>query len=95
MTLPPELEHVLAEGSEVNGEVIRRLRESRNLELEEVAAATHIRRAYLEAIENMDTSELPARVYLRGFLTQIARVLKVDKKVLSEGYLAFVERYQR
>jgi hypothetical protein len=94
-TLPPELEHVLVEGAEVNGQVIRRLRESRQLTVDEVAAATHIRKAYLEAIENMDVNELPARVYLRGFLTQIARVLKVDKKALSDGYLSFIERFQK
>jgi hypothetical protein len=94
-TLPPELEHVLVEGAEVNGQVIRRLRESRNLSVDEVASATHIRKAYLVAIEDMDVDELPARVYLRGFLTQIARVLKVDKKALSDGYLSFIERFQK
>ena len=30
--------------------------------------------------------------YLRGFLTQIARVLKVDRARLAEGYLQFVEK---
>jgi hypothetical protein len=33
-------------------------------------------------------------VYLRGFLTQIARALRVDRTRLAEGYVAFVHRFR-
>lgn len=85
-TLPPE--------GEINGGVIRRLREARDISLDELAAQTHISKHYLQAIEDQQLDDLPARVYLRGFLTQVGRVLKVDKKRLAEGYLTFVERYR-
>lgn len=85
VSLPPE--------SEINGGVIRRLREARGISLEELAEQTHIRKTYLKAIEEQNLDELPARVYLRGFLTQIARVLKVDKRRLAEGYMSFVGRF--
>lgn len=93
-TLPPELAEALVEGSEVNGQVLRRLRESRGLSIDELSAATHIRKPYIIALEEMSLEELPARVYLRGFLTQIARVLKVDKKRLTDGYVEFAERFK-
>lgn len=81
------------EGTEVNGQLLKRLREARGLSVEAMCEATKIRKAYLVAIEEQDLENLPARVYLRGFLTQIARVLRVDKTKLAEGYLAFVARY--
>lgn len=77
---------------EIDGEVVRRLREERGLSLEVLAAHTHIGKTYLQAIEDNAVDELPARVYLRGFLTQVARVLRVDRRLLADGYLRFVER---
>jgi hypothetical protein len=92
---PPDSGDLLFGESEVNGQVIRRLREARGMSLEQIAALTHILRVHLMAIEENDLPLLPARVYLRGFLTQVARVLRVDPKHLSEGYLAFVQRYRK
>ncbi len=80
---------------EVNGQTIRRIREARRMSIEELAEATKIRRPYLQAIEEQDLEALPSRVYLRGFLTQIARVLRVDKIRLADGYLAFIARFGR
>lgn len=77
---------------EIDGDVIRGLREARGLSLDQVAESTKIRKPYLKAIEENDVANLPDRVYLRGFLTQVARVLKVDRVRLSEGYLHFVNR---
>lgn len=80
---------------EVNGQTIRRLREARKMSLAELAELTKIRKLYLSAIEEQDVENLPSGVYLRGFLTQIARVLRVDKVKLAEGYLAFIARFGR
>jgi flagellar biosynthesis protein FlhG len=77
----------------VNGQVLKKLREARGLSLDELAELTKIRRPYLQAIEDQDLENLPARVYLRGFLTQIARALRVDKTRLAEGYVSFVARF--
>ncbi len=93
MTPMPQPGLFSLEGTEVNGQLLKRLREARGLSLEGMVEATKIRKPYLLAIEEQDLENLPARVYLRGFLTQIARVLRVDKVKLAEGYLAFVAKY--
>lgn len=80
---------------EVNGQLLKRLREARHLTIDELADATKIRKVYLRAIEEVDLENLPGRVFLRGFLTQIARVLRVDKVKLADGYLQFVARFQK
>jgi flagellar biosynthesis protein FlhG len=78
---------------EVNGSVLRRVREARQLSLDDLAEQTKIRKTHLIALEGQDFVALPDRVYLRGFLTQIARVLRVDRVALAEGYLEFMARY--
>jgi hypothetical protein len=80
---------------EVNGQVLKKLREARGLSLDDLAELTKIRRPYLQAIEEQDLENLPSRVFLRGFLTQIGRALRVDKTRLAEGYVAFVDRFRR
>jgi hypothetical protein len=92
---PTPLAGLFSLDGEVNGSTIKRLREARKLSLDALAELTKIRRPYLVAIEEHDAENLPSRVYLRGFLTQIARVLRVDKVKLSEGYLAFIARFGR
>ncbi len=82
----------LPEG-DIDGAAVRALREARGLTLEQLADATKIRKPYLKAIEEQDLQNLPARVYLRGFLTQIGRVLRVDRARLADGYVACVEKH--
>jgi cytoskeletal protein RodZ len=84
------VEGELPEGP-ITGETIRSLREERGLSVRELADKTHIRKGYIEAIEGGHMEDLPARVYLRGFLTQVARVLKVNKKRLADGYLEHLD----
>lgn len=72
----------------IDGGTVRRLREERGLTLEALAAATHIRGLFLAAVEENAWERLPERVFLRGFLTQVARVLRVEAKPFVDGYLA-------
>ena len=81
--------------NEINGSVIRRVREARGVTIEELSEQTKVSKSVLRAIEAHEFDALPARVYLRGFLTQVARVLRVDKKRVADGYLSFVERHGR
>lgn len=90
--VPPEMLEELATSNEISGSFVMRLREARGLSIEELARSTHIQKRILRAIEDVDVENLPTRVYIRGFLQQIARALRVDKKRLSEGYLAMLDR---
>ena len=94
-TLAPEVPRPSELPEEITGALIRELREARGLTLDEVALQTKVRRGVLQAIEEADIPNLPARVYLRGFLTQVGRVLKVDRNRLAEGYLRTIEKMQR
>jgi cytoskeletal protein RodZ len=60
---------------ETSGEQLRRARQERLLTLEQAARATHIRQAYLEALEAGELDRLPSRVQARGFLRAYAAYL--------------------
>lgn len=68
------------------GTYLRRERELRQLSVAEVAQTTRIPVRILKKLENDQHDELPADVFVRGYLRAYARVLGVD-----EGYL--LERY--
>jgi cytoskeletal protein RodZ len=73
---------------EAIGERLRAAREAKGWTLADVEAATHIRAAYLEALEEGWAGRLPAEVYLRGFLRAYADHLGLDGAALVEEYKA-------
>jgi transcriptional regulator with XRE-family HTH domain len=93
-------------GSETPGTMIRRAREARGMSLRELAAATRIPRTSLTHIEDDAFDELPAEVFVRGFLRNAARELRLDNAVVIEAYerhtgrihtsaLSVIERMER
>lgn len=71
------------------GNYLKRRREDLNLTLKIIATKTRIRSTYLESIEEERLKDLPAPVYLRGFLIEFAKAVKVkDPEELALRYLA-------
>lgn len=66
------------------GETLRSTREHRGLTIEQVAQDTRISARFLEALEAEQFDELPAPVYVRGFLRSYANYLKVDPQPLLD-----------
>jgi hypothetical protein len=74
--------------AEFNGELLRRVREARGQSLQQVADRTRISKAHLENVEADRYAALPAQVYLRGILMNLARELGLDPLRVSRSYLA-------
>jgi transcriptional regulator with XRE-family HTH domain len=68
------------------GAQLRQARERAGLELGDVAARTHVRKAYLEALENEDLQALPEDVYARNFLRLYARTVGLDPDEALERF---------
>ena len=80
------------EGDEAVGTNLKRRREELGLTLKEVANITRIRSTYLEYIEEQNYSDLPALVYLKGFLREYARILCVDQpEEITASYINQME----
>ncbi len=70
-----------------DGSVLRRIRMSRGIELEEISALTKVNAFYLQCIEANRYRELPAPVYLKGFLREFAKCLRLDPWHVAESYM--------
>lgn len=68
------------------------MRHSKGIRLEDVSARTKIGLNYLSAIENVDFGALPAAVYVRGFVNELAKILRLDATQVARTY---VRRYRR
>ena len=71
-----------------SGELIKKIRVLRKLEVSDIAAIIKITKTNIEYIENENYRELPATVYLKGHLVQYAKVLKLDPMRVSTSYIA-------
>ena len=70
------------------GDFIRRVREVRRISIEEISNHTKINRNYIIAIEDENYPKLPAAVFLRGFLSQLAKTLRLPQETLVSNYMA-------
>jgi hypothetical protein len=87
---PPSKAFEIPSDAVYNGELLRRVRESRALTARELSERTKITLAHVENIEADHYRALPVTVYLRGFLMSIARELRLDPLKVSKSYLDLV-----
>lgn len=67
-----------------DGTGLRKVREYKKITPQRLSEITKINAYYITALENMDASQLPATVYVRGYVAQIAKALGLqDKKVVD------------
>lgn len=60
------------------GDLLREARESRGLDLGDIAGLTHVRREYLEALEEGRYEDLPEDVYTKNFVRLYAQAVGFD-----------------
>jgi cytoskeleton protein RodZ len=68
------------------GEQLKQARTERGLTLEQVTQAIHLRKAYLEALENDQRGELPSLVQGRGYLRLYAGFLNLPYRPLLDAW---------
>jgi flagellar biosynthesis protein FlhG len=87
-----ELDELDAEGEgEFDGPRLRRARLRNGIELEGIAGVTKVNPTYLRFIEEERFEDLPAAVYVRGFVMGYASCVGLDPKRVATSYMA---RYQ-
>ncbi len=68
------------------GSYLRNAREARGLDLRDAAQQTRISINYLKAIENEEFSKLPGEVFVKGFLKNYARFLRLPEDEVVKRY---------
>ncbi len=70
-----------------DGTLLKRVREYKKHSHESMNELTKISIFYLNALESMDASSLPAPVFVRGYILQIAKVLGLDERKVCDSYM--------
>jgi len=75
------------------GTHIKEFREKQGVSIEEMSSFTRISKRYLFALESEDFEKLPAAPFVRGFVTQVAKRLKLPfEKVTTDIMNRFSEK---
>lgn len=69
------------------GECLKKVREKNGLSLEQVASKTRIPESHLHALESEDFSNLPAKVFAKGFVRSYAKALAMDEEETLQRFL--------
>lgn len=81
------MERLIQDTSDWSGDLLKQVREYKKLALDKLAERTKIKSWYLKAIENMDGSNLPAPVFVRGYVMQLAKELGLNEKAVADSYM--------
>ncbi len=73
--------------TEFTGALLRAVRESQGTSLGQISNRTKVGLDHLRSIEDDEFEKLPAAVYVRGFVTEFAKCLKLDPEQVSQSYL--------
>ncbi len=74
------------------GEFLRRERELRHIELNEIAKATRIKKTYLEAIETDTYDELQGILFVRGFIRSYCNYIGLDPDEAVNYFQQFYDK---
>lgn len=88
----PDFELQIKSQSNWDGEFLRKIREYKNIPLERMSEVTKISAYYINAIEKMDPTNLPAVVFVRGYVSQIAKVLGLNERQVCDSYMKLYKK---
>lgn len=82
-----ELEKEIADCDNWNGDMLKKVREYKNVTLERLSEIIKVNSYYIKAIEAMTPNNLPAPVFVRGYVVQMAKELGLDNKLVADSYM--------
>lgn len=85
--LDETFESEIASCTDFDGAFLQKVRLYKNISIDKISEATRIGRTYLMAVETNDYKALPAAVFVRGFIVQIARALNLDETKVAGTYM--------
>jgi flagellar biosynthesis protein FlhG len=81
-------EPIVDANTEITGELLKKVREARGIDLAEISQRSKVSVHHLRSSADEQWAAMPAPVYLRGFLVEIARFLRLDVQHVTRSYLA-------
>lgn len=88
------LEEELKTVTDCDGGFLQKVRHYKGVKLEQLCDEIRVTKATLVALESNDIEALPAAVFVRGYVLQLARVLGIDEKRISDAYMKYYRTRQ-
>ncbi len=82
-----EMDKKIADITTFTGAGLKEIREYKNVTIERMAEMTKVSKSHIVGIENDDIVKLPADVYVRGYVYQYAKVLKLNPDLVAQSYM--------
>lgn len=82
-----EFEKEIEQATEFSGEFLKKIREYKGVEINRMADMTKVSKTYIRNIEDEAFEKLPAAVYVRGFVYQYAKSLKLNPELVANSFL--------
>ena len=77
-----------------SGKTIKEIRVRKGIKLEDVSESTRVSKRHLRNIEEENFSDLPARIYFKGFLGSYARCLGMNEDEVLRQMLERFEQWE-
>jgi curved DNA-binding protein CbpA len=87
--IKPDVEKEIEEVGECDGQFIQKVRLYKGVTLDQMSEEIRVIKSTLVALEANDFEAMPVAVFVRGFVTQMARVLALDERKIVEAYMKF------
>lgn len=88
----PEFEQKIENTTTFTGEFLKEIREYKNVSIKRLSDLTKISKTYLRYIEEEQMDLLPARAYVRGFVYQYAKTLKLNPDLVATSYINQIKK---
>jgi len=89
--LDKEFENKINKLEDCSGYFLKKTRQYKNISIEEISRFSKISKINVVALEEEEFENLPARVFIRGFALQISRLVGLDNKKFTEGYMQIID----
>lgn len=91
-TVNEELEKQIESCTEFNGAFLQQIREYKGVDIPRMADMTKVSKTYIRHIEEEAFDKLPAPAYVRGFVYQYAKCLKLNPDIVANSYVFIMKK---
>ena len=82
-----EFEQEIETTTEFTGGLLKKIREYKQVDINRMSEMTKVSKTYITNIEDENFEKLPATAYIRGFVYQYAKCLKLNPELVATSYL--------
>ncbi len=89
------MEEQIEKLTDCSGAFLQKVRKYKNISLDDVSKFSKVSKTNILAVEEEDFQNLPAKVFIRGFVIQICKLLGIEPVSFSKEYLKSLDEFRK